>query len=252
MPKLGNTSPAVLQQRHEPKDSLDDFPTPPWATRAFVNEVLKPRGVGLAGKTVWEPACNRGYMARPLAEAGAHVITSDIADYGWSGQQLLGDFLGGRFHSVDGGFEAVVEPVDWIITNPPFNKAAEFVHRAREIAREGVAIIIRVAFLEGGDRYDELYSRAMPWLVAQHVERVSMVKGCYDPQASRPTAYAWFVWRRGWEASDYAGTWVPKCRDRYERPGDVNFEKRAGEADFVSQAIADSPLFAHAGEAADV
>lgn len=28
-----NTSHAVMQQRHEAHDSLDDFPTPPWAGR---------------------------------------------------------------------------------------------------------------------------------------------------------------------------------------------------------------------------
>jgi hypothetical protein len=33
MQKLGNQLPAVLQQRHEPLGSLDDFPTQPWATR---------------------------------------------------------------------------------------------------------------------------------------------------------------------------------------------------------------------------
>lgn len=30
-----NCSSAVMQQRSEPRDSLDDFPTPPWATRAL-------------------------------------------------------------------------------------------------------------------------------------------------------------------------------------------------------------------------
>jgi hypothetical protein len=45
------------------------------------------------------------------------------------------------------------------------------------VACEGVAIIIRGAFLEGGERYDDLYSRNMPWIVAQHVERVAMVAG---------------------------------------------------------------------------
>lgn len=30
-----NTSYAVMQQRREAKDSLEDFPTPPWATRAL-------------------------------------------------------------------------------------------------------------------------------------------------------------------------------------------------------------------------
>ena len=35
-----NTSHAVMAQRTESPDSLDDFPTPPWATRAFVEHVL--------------------------------------------------------------------------------------------------------------------------------------------------------------------------------------------------------------------
>lgn len=30
-----NTSTAVMQRRVEAHDSLDDFPTPPWATRAL-------------------------------------------------------------------------------------------------------------------------------------------------------------------------------------------------------------------------
>ncbi|MGH8525505.1 MAG: SAM-dependent methyltransferase, partial [Gammaproteobacteria bacterium] len=32
---MQNTSHAVMAQRLEPKDSFDDFPTPPWATRAL-------------------------------------------------------------------------------------------------------------------------------------------------------------------------------------------------------------------------
>ena len=35
-----NRSHAVMQQRHEAHDSLDDFPTPPWATRALMECVL--------------------------------------------------------------------------------------------------------------------------------------------------------------------------------------------------------------------
>ena len=37
---MQNTSHAVMAQRVEPKDSADDFPTPPWATRALVEHVL--------------------------------------------------------------------------------------------------------------------------------------------------------------------------------------------------------------------
>ena len=35
-----NTSHAVMNQRREARDSLDDFPTPPWATRALCEHVI--------------------------------------------------------------------------------------------------------------------------------------------------------------------------------------------------------------------
>lgn len=238
MNKQGNTSSAVREQRHEVIDALDDYPTPPWATRALLREILIPHGVAMNGRTVWEPACNRGYMARPLAEHFTTVLTSDVADYGWIGQQHVADFLTTMHPQAKQG-------VDWIITNPPFNKAEEFVNRALAIASEGVAIIARVALLEGGDRYRDLYSKRMPWIVAQHVERVPMNRGNYDPANGTATAYSWFIWRKGWGGDHFKGTWVPKCRDRYEFPEDVNYEIRDGEcSDFIAKNIADTPLFA--------
>ncbi len=36
-----NRSSAVMQQRSEPHDSLDDFPTPPWATRALCEYIAR-------------------------------------------------------------------------------------------------------------------------------------------------------------------------------------------------------------------
>lgn len=244
----GNRSTAVRERRHEPLESVDDFPTPPWATRAIINEVLRKQGLDFSSKTVWEPACNRGYMARPLAESFAHVATSDLVDYGWTGQQALGDFLSGRFSHPVTGERVTFDAPDWIITNPPFVHAAAFVRHALSIAREGVAIICRVAFLEGDERYDELYAAHRPWIVAQHVERVPMNRGNYNPANGTATAYSWFVWRKDWAEDHYLGMWVPKCRKRYELQSDVNFELRAGERpDFVARNIAESPLFAYEG-----
>jgi hypothetical protein len=40
MTKQQDTSYAVMAQRIEAQDSLDDFPTPPWATRALIEHVL--------------------------------------------------------------------------------------------------------------------------------------------------------------------------------------------------------------------
>jgi hypothetical protein len=70
--------PAVMQRRHEAAASLDDFPTPPWATRALC-EWLKPQL--LDGDACREPACGRGDMVRPLAEYFARVDAADVHDY---------------------------------------------------------------------------------------------------------------------------------------------------------------------------
>lgn len=75
-----NRSTAVMQRRAEPHDSLDDFPTPPWATRALC-EFLRRSGEDTANMVAREPAANRGYMVRPLKEYFGRVEASDVHDY---------------------------------------------------------------------------------------------------------------------------------------------------------------------------
>ena len=38
--EMQNTSHAVMAQRVEAANSLDNFPTPPWATRALIEHVI--------------------------------------------------------------------------------------------------------------------------------------------------------------------------------------------------------------------
>jgi hypothetical protein len=221
-----NTSHAVMAQRVEPHDSLDDFPTPPWATRALIERVLWPCGDGfnprarMRAMTVWEPACNRGFMARPLAEYFARVVRSDVHDYSaeYAGQERVCDFL---FPGSEPPMLAA-RPADWIVTNPPFRLAAEFALRAFALAPQGVALFVRTAFTEGAERYRTLFRPHPPSFVAQFVERVPLVKGRCDPNASTATAYCWIVWMDG-EGGRETGTrylWIPPCRKALERAGD--------------------------------
>ena len=64
---MQNTSHAVMAQRVEAKDSLDDFPTPPWATRALLEHIIE-RGGYTNTLTCLEPACGAGHMAKVLKE----------------------------------------------------------------------------------------------------------------------------------------------------------------------------------------
>jgi hypothetical protein len=77
-----NRSHAVMAQRVESSDSLDDFPTPPWATRALVEHVIggKKR---VRTQHCLEPACGAGHMAKVLSEYFGHVKASDIHQYGY-------------------------------------------------------------------------------------------------------------------------------------------------------------------------
>jgi hypothetical protein len=204
--ELQNTSHAVMAQRFEAADSPDDFPTPPWATRALFEHVLDKQSA-LREMTCLEPACGAGHMAKVLKEYFEEVRCADAFDYGYGPVQ---DFLG---RVADRG------SVDWVITNPPFRLAEEFVLRALHIARTGVAILARTTFLEGSGRYGKIFQPRPPSIFAQFVERVPMVKGRLDKRASTATGYAWFVWEKGSSGSPRLA-WVPQCRKRLEREND--------------------------------
>lgn len=206
-----NTSSAVMQQRVEARDSLDDFPTPPWATRALC-EWLRYEGYLRDGMSVREPAANRGHMAKPLGEYFASVEASDVHDYG------------AGFPVTDYLFPAPIEMVDWTITNPPFRLAEQFIERAIATSTDGVAMIVRAAFLEGQGRFDRLFSAHQPAHILQFTERVVMHKGKLSPNGSTATAYCWIIWTPsgiGKVARPSARfSWLPPCRKRLERADD--------------------------------
>lgn len=210
-----------MQQRSEPHDSLDDFPTPPWATRALC-EVLQNQADELLGgdrpahaPTTWplrcrEPSANRGHMVAPLTEYFGSVEASDIHDYGAGFAQR--DYLFGPMGMTD-----------WTITNPPFRLAVQFIQRGLETSRCGVAMIVRSAFLEGGARYRDLFSVSPPSHVWQFAERVVMHKGKLSAKGSTATAYCWLVWEKGEYTPWLKGTrfgWIAPCRKRLERESD--------------------------------
>ena len=198
---MQNKSSAVMQQRSEPHDSLDDFPTPPWATRALLNRLQ------ISGGTCREPTANRGHMVRVLAEAFDEVEASDVHDYGFG--YPVNDYL----------FGPDPEPLDWTIFNPPFRLAEQFINRALRTSNIGVAAIVRSAFLEGIRRYENLFSEQPPTLILQFTERVVMHKGRLSKDGSTATAYCWLIWKKDNQGAPQFD-WVPPCRRKLERPED--------------------------------
>ena len=203
---MQNISHAVMAQRHEPKDSPDDFPTPPWATRALLKHVINDQN--FEQMTCLEPACGRGYMSRPLSEQFGRVDSADLIDYGFGDVR---DFL---------TYPYLAGSHDWVITNPPFKRAQDFIERAMTVAKSGVAILARTVFLESIGRYEGLFKKNPPTYFAQFTERVPMVKGRLDKKASTATGYAWFVWLKGDAHEGTRLVWIPPCRRSLEEPED--------------------------------
>lgn|SRR5262249_40400294 len=203
---MQNTSHAVMAQRTEPKDSRDDFPTPPWATRALVEHILEKHE--LASLICLEPACGAGHMAKVLKEYFRDIHCADAYHYGYG---KVRDFLTYPYET---------NSADWVITNPPFRLAEDFVLRALNIARCGVAILARTVFLESVGRYEGIFRNTPPTKFAQFTERVPMVKGRLDMKATTATGYAWFVWEKDDLSEMPRLMWIPPCRRKLERRND--------------------------------
>lgn len=151
----------------------DFFPTPRWATHALIDNE---RFTG----DIWESACGDGSMSRVLEETGCHVRSTDLYErgYGDAGH----DFL------------QATKRVGNIVTNPPYNCAEGFVARGAALADRKFALLLRLAFLEGANRANTIFSRVPPARVWVFSERITFYMKGAQKAGSGTTAYAWFVW----------------------------------------------------------
>lgn len=214
--KLLNGARAIMAARVHPKKSRDFFCTPPFATRALCEVVLPHIGVGLSEQTIIEPACGAGHMAEVLKEYGWFVSATDKYEYGYADARR--DFL--KDHMQPRMF-------DWIVTNPPFQAKTEaFVLRALELAYVGVAMFVRLQWLETTGRYERIFHKHPPTLIAFFAERVNLCKGRWEPHGSTATAYVWLVWVKG--KKPMAPFWIPPGqKEKLTRPDDIErFTKR--------------------------
>ena len=144
------------------------------------------------GPTVLEPACGDGAISRVLEADGYTVISTDLVDRGFG----------------EGGVDFLAEQAlraDDLITNPPYDRADEFALHALKLGVHKMALLCRLAWLEGTDRYSRLFSHKQLARVWVFSARQTLWRG--DDAAAESdggmTAYAWFVFER-----DHNGPWI--------------------------------------------
>ena len=156
-------------------------------------------------------------MVKVLREFTDEVGASDVLSYGLQGQRVA-DYTDPR---------ADFFQTDWTITNPPFSQAQAFIERALDTSSTGVAMLLRTNFLEGVGRYNTLFSKWPPAIVAPFTERVMMERGRLRESKGSMIPYCWFVWLRDERTDDWTAkaprvVWIPPCRRDLERPGDFD------------------------------
>lgn len=175
-------SPKPTLKRFADLDGPDYFPTPQWATHALIdNETFE--------GDIWECACGDGAMSQVLETTGRSVFSSDLYSrpYGESGI----DFLTADRRASN------------IVTNPPYNSAEGFVHAGLQKADKKLALLLRLAFLEGSNRNRTIFREVPPSRVWVFSERITFYPAGAAVAGSGTTAYAWFVWDK---ASQSSGT----------------------------------------------
>jgi hypothetical protein len=160
---------------------LDSYQSPPEAVRALIR--IEREHIP---HTLWEYGAGIGNIVTALRQAGYVCHASDIYDYGFPGCKIE-------------DYATATPPIGvaGIITNPPFNRALEFLQKSiGEVPY--VAYLLRTNFLESTRRLP--FFRATPparvWISSRRLPMMHR-HGWTGKQAASNVCYAWFIWQAG-------------------------------------------------------
>jgi hypothetical protein len=150
------------------RSKMDFYPTPDIVTHSLMQTLNLPY------KTrVWEPACGQMNMALVLSQYVDEVQCTDI--------QMGQDFL---------TYEKP-EAYDWIITNPPFSLAAQFIRKAYDY-NVPFAFLLKGHYWHAKERFD-LFHDCQPHVVMPLTWRPTFVPGKKNPMMEM----CWCIWYLG-------------------------------------------------------
>lgn len=157
------------------RNKVDFYETPPLATIALI-DFLEKNGCLCPGHSIWEPACGTGKIAEILRNRGYSVISTDLNDFGYGETGI--DFLSEQ------------RECDWIITNPPFSKATEFIKHARDL-HVNCAFLLKSQFWHAKSRLN-MFQNDAPSYVLPLTWRPDFL---YGQKSGSPTMEViWSVW----------------------------------------------------------
>lgn len=168
----------------------DAYFTPAWVTlelTKFIGDRLRKR---LAGPRIWiwEPACGNGAIVNVLRNIGFRVYATDIAVYDGFAPDDLIDFMAPKLD-----LERIAAHCGAIITNPPYDKAEEFVERALvHTSRGGIVCMLLRHEWDCAASRGRLFSPMGNF--AHKLVLTKRPRWSAENKASPRHNFAWFIW----------------------------------------------------------
>lgn len=138
-------------------------------------------------KNIWECACGEGNISKVLKEHRYNVYSTDLIDRGYPDEVL--DFL-----------KSDIKFKGDIVTNPPFKYTNEFILKSLDSIEYGnkVAMYLKINFLSGIKRFNEIYSKYPPYKVYVYSGRYACSKN-NTPEGFKGGAmdFVWLIWEKG-------------------------------------------------------
>jgi len=132
---------------------------------------------------IFEPCAGKGHLVEALKRAGCEFITTnDIDPQSYTDFQL----------DVSKPFKWEGGHIHWVVTNPPFSKAFEILKQMIPLAHGGVALLLRLSFLEPTHERGAWLAQHPPDLIIV-LPRMSFTG---DGKTDSVTC-AWMVWYTG-------------------------------------------------------
>ncbi len=147
----------------------------------------------IEGDSFYEPCCGQGHISKALKEyyPEAKHYATDLIDRGYGIGGI--DFLNNKQRA----------KADWIISNPPYSLAKEFIDEALLCANKGVAMFLKIQFLEGQARKDWFKTTPLKYVYVFSKRQDPWRDGeSLNPKTGKKwgstMCFAWFVWEQGY------------------------------------------------------
>ncbi|UZV41291.1 putative type I restriction-modification methylase [Vibrio phage vB_VpaM_R16F] len=142
-------------------------------------------------KTYFEPCNGKGNISNKVKDFGIFMETNELfSEHGES--KFNEDFLNPDKKVSDKW------DYDFIITNPPYKLATEFVNQGFKFAKEQYHLL-RINFLEGQRRYESLMSKGHLKNVYIFTKRISCSKGIEEEPQANAVCYCWYHFDRDYD-----------------------------------------------------